>query len=325
MKRGRTLSGLAALLVLSAAAIGTVVVVVALVKSDDAPELPTRLNPDNKKPLVVIEDRVVTEFHLDLAREYHRLRKSKDGFLLPDHGILLEAISLAAWEQILKKYGQAPTPEDIAEERARQIRESRDRDTMNKILQLLDRYPGMFEWIMVRPTLANNRIHQLHQQQIIQQEAYAKAGLGLKEALVNPDYFRAMKEKDPEMYQLTDSRNPMVTRNPDVQQAPQPDLIKEPARQQILAFSRKWLSRLNPGDVCPDLIDEGGSYLVVRLIERGSEFVVYEVVAYKKTEYNAWFEGELRKLKGQIVDPGTRETLKKGLGDHWLMRWLESN
>ena len=100
---------------------------------------------------------------------------------------------------------------------------------------------------------------------------------------------------------------------------------QEPARQQILAFSRKWLSRLNPGDVCPDLIDEGGSYLVVRLIERGADFVVYEVVAYKKSEYNAWFEGELRQLKGQIVDPGTRETLKKGLGDHWLTRWLESN
>ena len=176
MKRGRTLSGLAALLVLSAAAIGTVVVVVALVRSDDAPESPARLNPDDKKPLVVIEDRVITEFHLDLAREYHRLRKGKDGFLLPDHGILLDAISLAAWELILKKYGQAATPEEIAEERARQIRESRDRETLNKILQLLDRYPGMFEWIMVRPTLTNNRIHRLHQQQVIQQERLRALG-----------------------------------------------------------------------------------------------------------------------------------------------------
>jgi hypothetical protein len=326
MKRGRTLGGLAGLAVLGAAAVAVLVMVVLFFRSNEIPEAHSRINTADQTPLIEVEDKVITQFHLEVGRRYHRLRAGKDGFVMPDHGILRDAVNVAAWESILQKYGHGLTPQEIAEERARQIRESRDRDTMNRILGLLDPYPGMFEWMMVRPALANQRIHKLQQSRQVQAEAYAKAEEGLKEARSNPDFFRAVKERDPSMYERSDSRNPeFMPGNPDVPQPHLPPGAKNPIQERIKAFGQKKLSKLNPGDVNPEILDEDGAYLVVRLIDRGVDFYDYEAVIYRKSVYDVWFEAELRKLKGRIVDPKTRETMKEGLKDSQIMRWLESS
>lgn len=113
-------------------------------------------------------------------------------------------------------------------------------------------------------------------------------------------------------------------RNPDPPQQHLPDVL-EHVRKRDLEFANRWLNRINPGDVCPDIVDGDGAYMVVRLIERSPDHVVFEVVSYRKTLYDVWFEGELKKLKGQVVDPGTRKLLQENLKDHVFTRWLLGN
>lgn len=319
MKRMRSLGGLTALLVLSVAAIGVLVLVVALIGPGEvAPPIP-RLDPTKTAPLIRVESKVITRFYLDLARQYHKMRPGKDGFVMPDHGILLEALSLAAWEEVLRRYDQPILPKDVAEERARGERESRNRDTLRKIVGLLDPYPGMYEEIFVRPGLANNRIHELHRGRTVQKEAYARAEEGLKEALRNPDYFRKKGEEDPESYERLDSRDPKIGRPMGNEFPPEET---ERLRKQILEFAAKWLSRTPPGEVCPQIVDDQGAYVILRMIERTPEHVVYEMVTYRKTPFEAWFEGELKKMKVEVVDPAIRAMLKEKLKNPMFERWL---
>jgi hypothetical protein len=320
MAQRKTLGGLAALVVLGVAAIGVVALLVALLHSDEVSVPAGKLNPNDKTPLIEIEDKVITKFYLDLARQYQQLRNK-----LPDHGILREAMELIATEEILARNGHKITPEDVAEERDRQIRESRDRETLRKIQELLGPYPGMFEMILVRPPLANNRIHRLQQQPEFQKEAYRRAEEGLKAAQAEPEfYFRRMKDTNPDDYQRTDSRNPVMGRNPDSPQHHLPEVI-EHARKRDLEFANRHLNKINPGEVCPEVVDGEGSFMVVRLIERSPEHAVFEVVSYRKVMYDVWFEGELKKLKGRVVDSGTRRLLEENLKDHVFTRWLFGN
>ncbi len=315
----KSLGGLTALLVLSVAAIGALVLVVSLIGSGEAaPKMP-RLDPTKTTPLIRVENKVITEFYLDLARQYHLMRAGKEGYVMPDHGILLEAMSLAAWEEILRRYDRPVLAKDVAEERARGERESKDRDTLRRIVGLLDGYPGMYEEIFVRPGLANNRIHKLHQDRTVQKEAYAKAEEGLKEALRNPDYFRKKSEEDPETHERVDSRDPRIGRRPEDHFPPEE---MERNRKQILDFAAKWLSRTAPGEVCPQIVDDMGSYVILRLIERSPDHAVYELVSFRKMSFDAWFEGELKKMKVEVVDPAIRAMLKEKLKNPMFERWL---
>src|SRR5687768_410573 len=112
MNRRKSLGGLTALLVLAAAAIGVVIVGVSLIGGNSGHvELLPGPDPANRTPLVRIQDRVITRFDLDVARAYHRLRKGKDGYTLPDYGALLQMMEAAAWEEVLRRHGRPITPE----------------------------------------------------------------------------------------------------------------------------------------------------------------------------------------------------------------------
>jgi hypothetical protein len=324
MAKRKSLGGLAALLVLSVAAIGIVILLVSLLDSGDV-TIPVSRIEDDPTPLIRIEDKDITRFHVKVGQAYEKLRAGKEGFALPEHGILLRYIELLAWEGILRRHNAGLTPQAIDEERARQIRESRDRAKMREIQDLLDPYPGMFEMLMVRTALANKAIYQLHGQRSIQKEAYEKAEAGLKEALRNPDFIRKIKEEDPQAYRRVDSRDPLAGMGPQGQPGPahMPEQEKQRAAEHVRQFAAKHLAGTRPGDVCPNLVDEEGSYLVLRLLERSDDHVVYEVIAFRKIVYDVWFLEELRKLKGEVPDPATRELLKANLpADHKYRRWL---
>lgn len=321
MRRSRPPGGLMALLVLSGAAIVALILGVSLLQSTGSFSPERHLNPDDGTPLIRIEDREIARFHLELRRKYHLLRAGKGGYVLPDFGILLEFMNLIANEKILAKHGRALTPDDIRAERARQERESKDRETLMKIIALLDAYPGMYELFMVRTVLANERMHELHERdRTVQREAYERAGAGLKEALRDgADYFRRKKEEDPESYLRVDSRNPQVG-EPSGGHLP-PDLVKQ-AQQSARSFAQQWLDRLTPGDVRPEVIDGQGVFVLARLLERGEDYVIYEIVSYRKSSYDAWFEGELKKLKVEVLDPQIRQELRDHLKDHVIGRWI---
>jgi hypothetical protein len=321
MRRTKSAGGLMAILVLAVASIGALVLLVALVDSGETPVPIPRRNPDNRAPLIVIEDKVITEFHLEVARDYHKLRAGKEGYLLPDNGILLQFMQQAVWEILLKKYGRPITPEDVEAERARMVRESKDRDTQRKIFSLLDQYPGMFEMIVVRASLANNAIYKLQSSdRTIQREPFEKAEAALKEALRDPDFFfRRQAEENPGNYRRVDSRKPGIGRDIPGNRAPE---HVEQERTFVMEFVNRWLSRVPPGEVRPEVVDEGGSFQVLRLVERTSDYAVYESVSIPKVPYEPWFEGELKKLKGEVVDPATREMLKEKLKDQVFGRWL---
>jgi hypothetical protein len=315
MARRVAYGGLAALIILAAAAVGGFILLVALLVpgGDAPPDLPPLTG--DQTPLVRIEDKVITRFQVEVASRYHKIR-TKDGY--PDHGILLDWMHLAAWETILQKYGKGITNNDLREERERQTRSSKDRETLKKITDFLDRYPGMYDAIMVRPALANQGIHRLHKSRAVQGEAWEKAEAGLKEALRDPDFFRRIKETQPEMYRRVDSRTELP--GPANLEHP-PDLIKQ-IRQMALDFANKELKTAVVGEVKPEIIDEEGSLTLVRLIEKGPDFAVYETVAYRKTVYELWFEAELRKLKGEILDEKARKGLQDNLKENVFHRWL---
>ncbi|HZN60991.1 MAG TPA: hypothetical protein VFC90_01170 [Planctomycetota bacterium] len=319
MRRTKSPGGLAALLVLSVAAIGAVVLLVALIDSGEAPPpLPTRLDPADTYPLIRIEDKVITRFHLKLGEQYQKLRAGKAGYALPDYGILLDYMRVAVNEEILRRHNRSITPQEIADERKRQESTSRDKAGLRNVVELLDQYPGMYEAIMVRPYLANEAVLRLHQDRALHREVYEKAERGMKEALANPDFFRRMKEEDPQSVQRVDSRDPMPG-PPDQQHAPQ---AIEKFKKDIVDFVNKHLGGQKPGDIHPELVDDHGAYMILRLVERSADHVVYEKISYRKGDYGTWFEGELRKLKGEVVDPETRALLKDKLKDHVYGSWL---
>lgn len=312
---GRTAyGGLTALILLAVAGIGVVVLLVALIiPGGQEPTIPTVVRDDT--PLVRIEDKLITRFQVNVAKQYHLLR-SKDGF--PDHGILVDWMHLAAWETILQRHGKGITPDDVKQERARQERSSRDKETLKKVADFLDRYPGMYDAIMVRPSLANQAIHRLHGSRAIQAEAWEKAEAGLKEALRDADYFRRMKETDPQSYRRVDSR----TELPGDPAHDHPQDLIDRARMIAKEFADKNLATVVPGEVRPEVWDDEGSLAVVRLLERTPGYAVYEVVTYRKTLYELWFEAELKKLKGEILDEKARQDLKEKLKENVFHRWL---
>jgi hypothetical protein len=314
MKRGRTPGGLAAVAVLSIAALSAVVLFVMLLNSKEDYVAPAGVDTADTTPLVRVEDKTITRFNLRMWRLYHQLRAGKEGFVKPDHGILLDCVEVAARETILAKHGRPLTPEAIAEERARQIRESRDRETMQKILGLLDPYPGQFEAIMVRPQIAGTWIRKLHQSRIVQEEVYKRAEAGLEEAKKDPDAFFKSKEKA-EDYSLVDSRKPPdLPGGPLPNQAVAPDHGK-PHQEMTMKFAKDALGHTAPGELCPNVVDGDGAFVVARLKERTADHVVFEQFTYRKSVYDVWYDGELKKLKAEVVDPATRELLKKNVLD----------
>jgi hypothetical protein len=90
----------------------------------------------------------------------------------------------------------------------------------------------------------------------------------------------------------------------------------------IMDFSKKYLGGLKPTEVKPELVEEQGAYLIVRLVERAADDVVYELVTYRKSDYAKWFEGQLKNLKGEVVDPEIRLLLQEKLKDGIYGRWL---
>jgi hypothetical protein len=209
MRRTKSLGGLAALLVLAVAGIGAVILVVALIDSGNALVPIPRLNPDDKTPLIRVEDRVITRFHLELGKQFKKVHAGKEGFALPDYGILREFMELAVYDEILKRHNRSITPQEIADERKRQESTSRDKTRLREVINLLDQYPGMYEMFLVRPYLASEAVQRLHQDRSTQADVYKKAEQGLKEALADPDFFRRKKAEDPQAVQLIDSKNPM--------------------------------------------------------------------------------------------------------------------
>ena len=324
MSRNRSVGGLTAILVLAMAAIGVLILLVALIDSGAAVEPPVVIDRENRTPLIKVENQVITRYDLDVTRQYHKLRAGTKGFVIPDHGILLDAMSRAAWEEVLRKYGEPLTPEAISNERARMERESKDRDTQRKIISLLDAYPGMFELIVVRPSLANHWIHRLHDtNRTIQREAYEKAELELKEALRDADnLFRRRREEDPDACRRVDSRQPL-SHHPVPEGGVGPtEPEKERAKQEAFEFANTYLGKVRPGDVRADFVDAKGAYLIARLVERTADYVVYDVLAVRKTSFEPWFEAELMKLKGEVLDPKFREILREELKENSYGRWL---
>jgi hypothetical protein len=316
MTRKGAYGGLTALILLAVAGIGIVVLLVALVVPGvDEPEAPKLVI--DKTPLVRIEDKVITRYQMEVATEHHLRRRPKEGF--PYHGILLDWMYLAAWETILERHGKGITPDDVKRERERQERSSKDKDSLKKIADFLDRYPGMYEAIMVRPVLANNAIHKFHGSRANQAEAWDKAEAGLKEALRDPDFFRRIQESQPDMYRRVDSRDPMPPGPPEIVHPPH---LIEGERKRIIEFVERELATVAPREVRPVILDEEGVLSILRLIERTPEHAVFEVVSYRKTLYDIWFEGELKKLKGEILDERARKELKDNLKENVFRRWL---
>ena len=321
MKRRRAPGGLAAVAILSIAALAAVALFVTLLNSKETFTVPPGPDPVVTTPLIRIENKEITSFNLKIGRLYHQLRAGKEGYVKPDHGILLDLIEVAARESILAKHGRPLTPEVIADERARQIRESRDRETMQKVLSLLDPYPGQFEAIMVRPQIAGVWIRKLHQSRIIQEEAYKKAEAGLEEAKKDPDAFFASRAKS-EDYTLIDSRKPHdLPKLPMPDQGAAPDHGK-PHQEMSMRFAKEALGHTVPGELCPNVVDADQSFVVARLKERTADHVVYEQVVYRKTVYDIWYDGELRKLKAEVLDPATRDLLKKNIMSNRYGPWL---
>jgi len=308
--------GLSALLVLAVAGIGVMIVLVASLVTSAGPEIPVRLNPDERDPLVRVAGKEITRFHLKLARQHADLR---GGYKMPDFGLIREMLERAAGEEILRKYGRALTPQDIAAERTRMERESRDRETQRKVIHLLDQYPGMFDMFVVRPALVGNRLRdlQMHDRKI-QKEAFEKAEEGLKEALRDSDYFRRMKQEIPERYLRVDSRvAPGPPNGP-----PQPPEMIEQHRKAVMDWANEHLSRVPPGEIRPEPLDMGGALLVIRMLERDDTKVVYEQVAFPKIAFDPWLEAQLKEIKSEVVDPAIRGELKQGLKDSPYGRWL---
>ena len=320
MRRGRAHGGMAALIVLAVAAIGVVALLFALVDSGQDPPPMPNISPLDAKPLVRIEDKTITSFDLKIARQYAQLRAGKEGFVMPDHGILRESIEHAAFEVVLARYNRGIGPDDVEKERIRQIQTSKDRETLRKIQDLLDPYPGQFEKILVRPPLASQWIRRLHQDRAVQEEAYQKADAALKEAVKDPDAFFKSREGT-EAYTLVDSDVP--PKLPPGEQAK--ELLEEHKKrhsQIIIEFAKKALGHTKPGELCPNVVDAPGEYVVARLKELTDSRVRYEQVSFRKSEYDVWFNAELLKLKGEVVDPETRDLLKKNIMDTRYGPWL---
>jgi hypothetical protein len=90
----------------------------------------------------------------------------------------------------------------------------------------------------------------------------------------------------------------------------------------IMRFAKEALGNTTPGQLCPTVVDADGSYLIARLKERTAEYVVYEQFAFRKSVYEIWFDGELKKLKGEVLDPATGELLKKNIMHTRYGPWL---
>lgn len=301
-------------MVLAIALIASVIMGVAfLVAPAEGPKPQPILNPnDLNRPLVRVEKHDITEFHLKLMQYLQALR---GGYQKPDFSLMLDLIDRACGEEILRRYGRGIEPKDVEETRARFVRETKDAETLRKIVDLLDRYPGMFELIYVRPVIVNQRMHHLHgTNRDIQRAAYAKAEEVLKEALRDPDYLRREFGAMPDLYHRIDTRTTGRAEDPPDVRKQQQEMFRKQAEQ--------FLGRVRPGDVCPEVVDHGGGYSIMRLIERDGEDWLWEQATVLKSSYESWLESELPNLKVQVLDKKIEDELRANLKDHYVGRWL---
>src|SRR5688572_6215912 len=120
MNGRKSQGGLTALLLLAVGVIGIVVLGVSLIRGTSDPvEVLPGPNPSDRTPLIRIQDRVITRFDVEVARAYHRLRKGKDGYVLPAYGILLQLMEVSSWEAVLANNGPALTHQPTAYDRGR--------------------------------------------------------------------------------------------------------------------------------------------------------------------------------------------------------------
>jgi len=302
-------------MVLAIALIASAIMGVAFLVSpaEEAKPPPRRDPAELNRTLARIEGKKdITEFHLRLLHDLQEMRK---GYQKPNYSLVLDLLERAAGEEILARHGRGIGPDDVKREREKYKRESKDPETLRRIIELLDRYEGMFELIYVRPIIVNQWLHRLHDTDPgIQREGRAKAEEVLKEALRDPDSLRRDWSPMAEVYQRLDSR---TAGRPE-----EPPEIRRQQQERIRKSAKDHLSRVRPGDVRPDVVEEEGGFTIMRLIERDGEDVLFEQVTIRKSSYQSWLESELKNLKVEILDRKTEDELRANLKDHLYGRWI---
>lgn len=289
------------LFALGVAGILLVVVWFAAPGGNDVP--PFKAPPSAAEVIATVGRREITRLHLSLFRQSERIKGGPEAPPPIDYGLLRELIEAAACEEVLARHQFTIGPDLIAKERDRINRETREPEKLKRIQELMAPHPGMYDAIIVRPILANQNIHKMQRyDETIQAKAWAEARALLARVVADPAVLaqEGRDRKEPMEYQIVDSR---------VRPPYAPPGAEAQHRDQVRQFAKDHLKDVKPGDVKPEVINEQGALILVRLIERDGEDVKYEALSIRKADFEAWFREALKSVEIRVHDAELRRLL----------------
>ncbi|MBI4566317.1 MAG: hypothetical protein HY716_16660 [Planctomycetes bacterium] len=293
--------GLAAFLMLAVALLGATLLGIVILEAPSHRYVPRPPDPSAAGvPIARVQDRAISRLDLQLLKEMRRIRSSEP---YPDYGFLREFLEHAVYEELLRRFGAGLTAKEVQAERERIDRETKDPETLQKLKNLLEAYPGKYEWLNVRPALANNKLHGLfNTHRAIQARPYREANDLLQKALEDPLSLAKESGTRHLKHQRVDSRRPSSDALPD---------MGGQHRLDVTGFVQNHLATLKPGDVLPHVIDLESAYVVARLLERNDEYAAYEAVTFPKEKFEPWLRDRLRSIRIDVLDGRLREEIRE--------------
>lgn len=259
--------------------------------------------PSAGEVIAAVGRREITRLHLSLFRQSERIKGGKDAPEPIDYGLLRELLEAATFEDILERHGFKLGPDLIAAERDRVNRETREPEKLKRIQELMAPHRGMYDAIIIKPILANQNIHKMHNfDEALQAAAWKEARELHARVLADPHALarEGKARKEPMEYQVIDSR---------VRPEHSPPGSEPMHREQAQRFAKEHFDKVKPGDVRPTIIDERGALMIARLLERDGDDVKYEILVIRKEPFEPWFREQLKKITITIHDPELRRLL----------------
>ena len=83
----------------------------------------------------------------------------------------------------------------------------------------------------------------------------------------------------------------------------------------------KYLTGMKVGDICPNIIEENYSFMVIRLTSKAKDKYIIERISVQKPDFDSWFKKEAASIPIMINNTEIIRELKSNYGNLW---WLKN-
>jgi hypothetical protein len=223
---------------------------------------------------------------------------------------LIMLINDALETEIAKKYNQHALPDEIEQFKQHADATSKAPDILKKIKNVYEGDIASYDLWFISPKIVNRKIRDYFSAN----KEYNLAALNrIQPALKKVQEGEKMKE-------IAKSYN----LNYAVDSIPVKPLDMTPALQNYpdarLPFENpmiKYIAKLKPKEMYPEVIEESYSFMIVRLINHNQNRYLIERLSVQKPDFDSWFKKEAEVIPILIYDPDLKNELRKSYSNLW--------